>query len=68
MAITRQSTLIYIYNEIDYILCRQSWRSSTQSTKIRPGPDCGSDHELPISKFRLKLKRVGKPLGHLGVT
>ena len=25
------------------------------------GTDCGSDHELPIAKFRLKLKRVGKP-------
>ena len=26
----------------------------------RPGADCGSDHELIIAKFRLKLKRVGK--------
>ena len=25
-----------------------------------PGADCGSDHELPITKFRLKLKKVGK--------
>ena len=24
------------------------------------GADCGSDHELLISKFRLKLKKVGK--------
>ena len=31
-----------------------------QSTKIRPGADCGSDHELLIAKFRLKLKKVGK--------
>ena len=28
--------------------------------KIRPGADCGSDHELPIAKFRLQLKKVGK--------
>ena len=28
--------------------------------KSRPGADCGSDHELPIAKFRLKLKKVGK--------
>ena len=28
--------------------------------KTRPGADCGSDHELLIAKFRLKLKRVGK--------
>ena len=31
-----------------------------QSTKTRPGTDCGSDHELLIAKFRLKLKKVGK--------
>ena len=28
--------------------------------KTRPRPDCGSDHELLIAKFRLKLKKVGK--------
>ena len=30
------------------------------SQKTRPGADCGSDHELLIAKFRLKLKKVGK--------
>ena len=40
--------------------CCQRWRSSTQATKTRPGADCGSDHELLIAKFRLKLKKVGK--------
>ena len=29
-------------------------------SKTRPGDDCGSDHELLIAKFRLKLKSVGK--------
>ena len=29
-------------------------------SKPRPGADCGSDHELLIAKFRLKLKKVGK--------
>ena len=47
-------------NQIDYILCSQRWRSSIQSTKTRPGADCGSDDELLITKFRLKLKKVGK--------
>ena len=28
--------------------------------KRRPGADCGSDHELLIAKFRLKLKKVEK--------
>ena len=31
-----------------------------QSAKARPGADCGSDHELLIAKFRLKLKKVEK--------
>ena len=47
-------------NKIDYILCSQRWRSSIQSTKTRPGADCGSHHKLLITKFRLKLKKVGK--------
>ena len=47
-------------NQIDYILCSQRWRSSIQSAKTRPGADYGSDHELLIAKFRLKLKKVRK--------
>ena len=30
------------------------------SAKTRPGADCGSDHELLLAKFRLKLKKEGK--------
>ena len=29
-------------------------------TVTRPGADCGLDHELLITKFRLKLNKVGK--------
>ena len=47
-------------NQTDYILCTQKWRSSIHSAKIRLGADCGSDHELLIAKFRLKLNKVGK--------
>ena len=47
-------------NQIDYILCSQRWRGSIQLAKTRPGADCGSDHELLITKLRLKLKKVGK--------
>ena len=32
------------------------------TAKRRPGVDCGSDHELLIAKFRLKLKKVGKTI------
>ena len=49
-------------NQIDYILCSQRWRSSIQSAKTRLGADCGSDHELLIAKFRLKLKKVEKKI------
>ena len=31
-----------------------------QSAKTRSGADSGSDHELLIGKFRLKLKKAGK--------
>ena len=54
-------------NQIGYILCSQRWKSSIQSVKTRLGADCGSDHELLIAKFRLKLKKVGKttrPFGY----
>ena len=29
-------------------------------SKTRLGADCGSDHELLIAKFKLKLKKAGK--------
>ena len=48
------------WNQTDYILCSQRWRSSIQSAKTRLGAECGSDHELLIAKFRLNLKKVGK--------
>ena len=35
-------------------------RSSIQSVKTKLGADNGSDHELLMVKFRLKLKKVGK--------
>ena len=44
----------------DYILCSQRWRRSIQSAQTRPGADCGSDHEVFITKLRLKLKKVEK--------
>ena len=47
-------------NQIDYILCSQGWRRSTDSAKTKPGADCSSDLELLIVKFRRKLKKVGK--------
>ena len=54
MDITRWSTL-----KSDRLYSLQP-KMEIQSAKTRPGADCGSDHELLIAKFRLKLKKVGK--------
>ena len=48
------------WNQIDYILGSQRWRSFIQSAKTRLGADYGTDHEIFIAIFRLKLKKVGK--------
>jgi len=55
-------------NQMDYILCSQGCRSYIQSAKTTLGADCDSEHELLIAKFRLKLKKVGEPLDHSGMT
>ena len=47
-------------NQIDYIICRERWRSFIQSAKTRLGADCDSNNDLLIAKFRLKLKKVEK--------
>ena len=47
-------------NQIDYILCSQRWRSFIKSAKTIQRADCGSEHELLITKFRHKLKKAGK--------
>ena len=56
------------WNQIDYTLYSQRWRSSIKSAKSRLRADCGlvswatvhKDHELLIAKFRFKLKKVGE--------
>ena len=44
------------WNQIDCTLCSRRWRCSIESAKTRLGANCGSDHELRIAKFGLKLK------------
>ena len=61
-------------NQIDYLLCSQRWRSFIQLAKTKPGADRGSDRELLVAKFRLKLKKVRKfrynlnSVGHSSIT
>ena len=50
-------------NQIDYIIAAKDGEALYSQQKTRPGADCGSDHELLIAKFRLKLKKVGKTIG-----
>ena len=44
------------------IFCADEDRKAlySQQKQVQPGADCGSDHELLIAKFRLKLKKVGE--------
>ena len=60
----QQKRRLYTWTSLDgqhrNLLCSQRWKSSIQSAKTRPGADCGSDHELLVAKFRVKLKKVGK--------
>ena len=44
----------------DCLYSLQSKMEKLYTQKTRPGADCGSDHQLLIAKFRLKLKKVGK--------
>ena len=58
MDITRWSTL-----KSDWLCSLQPKKEklyTVSKNKTRLGADCGSDHELLIAKFRLKLKKVGK--------
>ena len=56
MNITRWSTLkpVWLYS------LQPKMEKLYTVSKTRPGADCGSDHELLIAKFRIKLKKVGK--------
>ena len=48
------------WDQIDYVFLQPMMGKLYKSVKTRPTPENDSDHELLISKFRLKLKKVGK--------
>ena len=52
------------HNQIDYILVRKRFRSGVNIARARsfPGADIGSDHDLLVMTFHLRLKRISKPL------
>ena len=51
------------HNQIDYIMVNKRFRSSVNINRTLsfPGADVGSDHELLMMTFRLRLKRIIKP-------
>ena len=51
------------HNQIDYIMVKKRFRSSVNINRTRsfPRADVGSDHELLMMTFRLRLKRIIKP-------
>ena len=49
-------------NQIDYILCKSRWKSSIKRVTTLPGADCGTDHNLPLSDIKVKLKRIKRSM------
>ena len=51
------------HNKIDYILMREHFQSEVSIARTRsfPGADIGSNHDLLIMTFHLRLKRISKP-------
>ena len=51
------------HNQIDFILVPQRFKSSVNKAKTRtfPGADIGSDHDMVLANFKLKLKAKRSP-------
>ena len=57
--LTSHSSKFFFFNV--YFL-KMQFKALYNQQKSRSGADCGSDHELLIAKFRLKLKKIGKTI------
>jgi len=51
---------VYKVSVLEWVAFAFSGRNSKKSAKTRSGADCGSDHEILIAKFRLKVKKSGE--------
>ena len=51
------------HNQIDYILVKKRFRSGVNIHRTRsfPGADIGSDHDLVMMTFQVRLKEARKP-------
>ena len=63
-----RSIIFFAPKDGDALTRRRKKDGQDGEAKTRPGADYGSDHNLLIAKFRLKLKKVWKPLDHSGMT
>ena len=61
--LTSHSSKFFFFNV--YFL-KMQFKALYNQQKSRSGADCGSDHELLIAKFRLKLKKIGKTIRPFG--
>lgn len=48
-------------NQIDFILINCRWKSSVKNAKTFPGAECGSDHNLLVAEFTLRMKKRKNP-------
>ena len=51
------------HNQIDYILVKRRFHTGVNIARTRsfPGADIGSDHDLLMTSFHIRLKRISKP-------
>ena len=47
-------------NQIDYILAGQIYLNTILSSKVYPGDDCSSDHNLLVTRLRMRMKNIKK--------
>ena len=57
-------------NQIDYILASQRYRNTILNSKVYPGADCSSDHNLLVTRLRTRVNKIKnkKPIEKLDLT
>ena len=47
-------------NQIDYILASQRYRNTILNSKVYPGADCSSGHNLVVTRLKMRMKKIKK--------
>ena len=45
-------------NQIDYIITSQRYRNTILNSKLYPGADCSSDHNLVVTRLRMRVNKI----------